>query len=189
MVAKIKDLVIIALFLLVIVMTIFRSAPCPEPDPVVIKDTVTVTKVEVIEVPGPTEWRDTIIYKFKPSSQRPAPEPVPQVINAYSDTLLIGDCEVAYDALVHGELISLNLRARRTSSRVIKITDTQYIRQEVEKKITRPSLYIGGGLGGNKDMLDDITASIMYTNRRNGYALDYDLLDRSVHAKIYFKIF
>ena len=188
MVAKIKDITIIGLFLLVIFQTFTGKKPCPEL-PEIKTDTVRITHVDTLYLPADTVWKQVTIHKPVPGTQRPAPEPVPQVISTYSDSIVLGDCEVAYEALVLGQLMNLNLKARRTSSRVVRITDTQYITREVEKKVYPNRLYIGGGVGGNKQMIDDISASVMFANKRNAYALDYDFIDETIRAKIYFKIF
>jgi hypothetical protein len=189
MVQQVKDIALLVMFLLIFSMTLFwpDHKICPEPTERVVRDTI--TKVEWIEVPGPTEWKDTIIYKPVPVRTHPTPDQPPAVVNIYSDSLTFDDCTVVYESEVWGEMKSFSLKARRNTSRVLKITSTEYREREVEKKMYPNRFYLGGGLGGSRRMLDDVSVSAMVATKRNAYALDYDIIDQSVKAKVYFKIF
>jgi hypothetical protein len=190
MVAKIKDLALLGMFVVIIIMSLWPSGaePCPEVQECT-HDTTRTERIDTVEVPGPTKWKDTTIYVSLPYKQDPVPEQPPAVVNHYRDTLTLEDCQVMYNAEIWGELLNLNVSARRTKSRVLRITSTEFITREVERKVYPTRLYAGFGLGGNKQMVDDVSLSVLLSTKKRAYALDYDLIDQSLKAKVYFKLF
>lgn len=179
-----------ALFILFLIQTLrleFAPAPAVAADPVP-ADTLYVTKVDTLIMPADTVFRSVTIYRPDPYHQEPSAEAVPQLVSSYQDTVQLGECEVYYNAIVAGELRAMALKARRTTSRVIRITSTQYIKQPFETKVYPRRLYLGAGMGGNMQRAE-LAASALLATRRNAYALDYDFINKSVRAKAYIKIF
>lgn len=190
---KIYNATILVLFLALMVQTFLpRENKCPDP-PAPTIDTSYITKVDTIYIPGDTVFQEKVIYRPQYISQKPAPKPVPQVISNYSDTLRFDQemVEVIYNATTHGTLQQLRLKARSTATRVVKISSTYYItkEREVEKKVYPTRFYVGGGIGGSKQMLDDVNLSALLTTSKHAYGLDYDLVDKTVEATLYFKLF
>lgn len=187
---SLNQLGLVAFFVLFLIQTIRLEFVSPEPSPEPVPpDTVRITQIDTLTLPADTVWQEVVINKPKPAGQKPAPEPVPPVISTYSDSVKIGDCLVAYDAEVLGELRKIKLKARRATSKVIRITSTEYVRQEVIKKTYPTRFYIGGGIGASKGPRVELAASAILATKKNAYSLDYDFINQSVRAKAYIKIF
>jgi hypothetical protein len=179
---KLKNILIIILFGVILFQSFFRSPP--EPEYITKTDTVTISHDSIRYVPKPYPvYHDTgsyhavPVYITNPTDTAAIIADYIQKI-AYSDTLL--NDSTAF-ILIRDTLQYNRIRSR---SKIIRI-------HTYNKTLTippRPHFFAGIGVGGGKNMFG-FTGNIgLQTKRGKLYTASYDVLNKTIFLSMYWKI-
>ena len=176
---KLKNILIIILFGIILFQSFFRTPP--QPEYITKTDTVTITYDSIRYVPQPYPvYRDTGSYHAIPVYLTDTVAVVTDYVRkiAYSDTLM--DDSIAFI------LVQDTLQYNRIVSRTKHIKVYSYT-----KTLTTPArmnIYAGIGIGGNMDQFGFSGSVGLQTKRQRLYTVSYDLINKTISINVYWKI-